>query len=67
MHEQYPVINEENKQILISGCAHNGILNILDRYREIYGMDPDKELLETICFDGFVLCRDSDRSYFGYC
>ena len=26
---------------LISGCAHNGILNILDRFRELYGCDPD--------------------------
>ncbi len=25
----------------LSGCAHNGILNILDRYRELYGSDPD--------------------------
>ena len=31
---------EQNKYILISGCAHNGILNILDSFREIYGTDP---------------------------
>ena len=40
-HEQYLVLKEEGKQILISGCAHNGILNILDKYREIYGQEPD--------------------------
>lgn len=40
-HEQYLVITEENRSVLISGCAHNGILNILDRYREIYKADPD--------------------------
>ncbi len=44
-HEQCVVIREKNaegeKTILISGCAHNGILNILDRYRSIYGDAPD--------------------------
>lgn len=41
-HEQYLVINYDNtKRALISGCAHNGILNITDRFREIYGKDPD--------------------------
>lgn len=27
-HEQYLMINENNKKILLSGCSHNGILNI---------------------------------------
>ena len=27
-HEQYLMINENNKRILISGCSHKGILNI---------------------------------------
>lgn len=40
-HEQCLVIEQEGKRILLSGCAHNGILNILDRYREIYGNEPD--------------------------
>ena len=40
-HEQYLVISHENKKILLSGCAHNGILNILDSYRDIIGGDPD--------------------------
>lgn len=40
-HEQYLVINTEGKKILVSGCAHNGILNILDAYREFYGENPD--------------------------
>ncbi len=40
-HEQCLVISAEGIKILLSGCAHNGILNILDRYREIYGDDPD--------------------------
>lgn len=40
-HEQCLAIEQEGKRILLSGCAHNGILNILDRYREIYGGMPD--------------------------
>ena len=40
-HEQCLVISSEGKHILISGCAHNGILNILDRYQEIYQDLPD--------------------------
>ena len=40
-HEQYLVISCEGKKILVSGCAHNGILNILDAYRSRYGGDPD--------------------------
>jgi len=40
-HEQYLVIRyESDKYALISGCAHNGILNILDRFREIYHTEP---------------------------
>lgn len=41
LHEQYLVAAENGRRVLISGCAHNGILNILDRYRDIYGTDPD--------------------------
>ena len=35
------VITQGNTHILLSGCAHNGILNILDRYRELFGEYPD--------------------------
>ena len=41
-HEQCLVITQqEGKRWLLSGCAHNGILNILDRYRALFGADPD--------------------------
>lgn len=39
-HEQCLVLCEDEKKVLISGCAHNGILNILDEYRNIYGNNP---------------------------
>lgn len=39
-HEQYLVISGKRGNILVSGCAHNGILNILEKYNEIYGESP---------------------------
>ncbi|MDE6387421.1 MAG: MBL fold metallo-hydrolase [Lachnospiraceae bacterium] len=39
-HEQCLVIRGD-KTLLVSGCAHNGILNILDRYEGLYGGVPD--------------------------
>lgn len=29
------------RKVLVSGCAHNGILNILDEYRRVVGGEPD--------------------------
>lgn len=40
-HEQYLVVEESGKKVLISGCAHKGIINILRTYRNLYGNDPD--------------------------
>ena len=40
-HEIYLVVTCGGKKILVGGCAHNGILNILDRFRELHGKDPD--------------------------
>ena len=41
LHEQCLVITQNGKRYLLSGCAHNGILNILDRFRGLFGTDPD--------------------------
>lgn len=40
-HEQYLVVSEGDKRVLFSGCAHNGILNILAHFHELYGSYPD--------------------------
>lgn len=40
-HEQSLVITLGGKRWLLSGCAHSGILNILERFREIFGCAPD--------------------------
>lgn len=34
-HEQYLIISESNYKTLFSGCAHNGIVNILNRAGDI--------------------------------
>ncbi len=40
-HEQCLVVEEEGIKVLFSGCAHNGILNILEKYRELYQSYPN--------------------------
>lgn len=54
IHEQCVVIKCDGKNILISGCAHNGILNILDRYREIHNDVPD------IVISGFHMVKKGE-------
>lgn len=41
VHEQYLVLEENGKRVLISGCAHNGILNIVEEYKKRYHSYPD--------------------------
>ena len=40
-HEQCLILTESGRRVLLSGCAHSGILNILERYREVFGGAPD--------------------------
>lgn len=51
-HEQFLVINENGKRMMISGCAHNGILNLIDRFYEQYGSYPDTVI------SGFHMMKD---------
>lgn len=55
-HEQYVVIEEAGKRVLISGCAHNGILNILDEFKKLYGCEPD------MVISGFHLMKKTGYS-----
>lgn len=54
VHEQCLVITQDERRVLMSGCAHNGILNILDRYFELFGSYP------SIVISGFHLTKKSD-------
>ena len=40
-HEQATVVCENGKRVLISGCAHSGILNILGTFTTLFGGMPD--------------------------
>jgi 7,8-dihydropterin-6-yl-methyl-4-(beta-D-ribofuranosyl)aminobenzene 5'-phosphate synthase len=40
-HEQNLVIEEDGKTLLITGCAHNGIVNIVKRFYTLKGRMPD--------------------------
>lgn len=55
-HEQSLVIAEGEKMVLMCGCAHNGILNILDAFDERYGRMPD------VVIGGFHLMRKSGET-----
>ena len=53
-HEQYLVVREGGRRVLLSGCAHNGILNILEKYEELYGEKP------THVISGFHMMKKKD-------
>ena len=40
-HEHFLVVKDKGLTVLMSGCAHNGILSILDAYKDKYGSLPD--------------------------
>ena len=40
-HEHFLVVKEKDLTVLLSGCAHNGILSIIDAYKEKYESLPD--------------------------
>lgn len=81
-HEQCLVIRQSSQTTLISGCAHNGILNILDRYQELFGDVPDKVIsgfhmmkktdytekeIENICNTAKELKKFKTQFYTGHC
>lgn len=53
-HEQCLVIRQDGKHILLSGCAHSGILSILDRYHELFHSYPD------VVISGFHMMKKTE-------
>ena len=51
IHEQYLVITDGDRRILLSGCAHNGMPSILDAFKDKYGTTPD------VVISGFHLMK----------
>ena len=56
-HEQYLVITQDNEKVLLSGCAHNGILNILETFFQIYKTNP------TSVISGFHMMKKDSYSH----
>lgn len=55
-HEQYLVIQEHGHHYLFGGCAHHGILNILESFRDLYHGNADA------VFSGFHMNQKSGYS-----
>lgn len=55
-HEQNLIIEEDGKSVLITGCAHNGITNIVDQFEILKGKRPD------YCMGGFHLTSRASGS-----
>ena len=81
-HEQCLVVHTCGNTVLLSGCAHNGILNILERYQELYPDIPDHvisgfhmmkktdytpEEIRTICDTAMELKKWKTKFYTGHC
>ncbi len=82
MHEQNLLINREGVTVLVTGCAHRGIINILEWVRKKYGIIPqnviggfhlrhvlDDEETEAEAIRGIAeyLCETGAKYYTGHC
>ena len=56
-HEQNLVIKSGDKRILVCGCAHAGVVNIVERAKEIFGEYP------TAVVGGFHLYEPTKKRY----
>ena len=55
-HEQCLVVKQDGQSILFSGCAHHGILNVMERYKELFGNVPG------VAVSGFHLMKKDGYS-----
>lgn len=53
-HEQCLALFSEGRRVLLSGCAHSGILNILERYESLFDAAPD------VVISGFHMMKQSE-------
>ncbi len=63
-HEQNLIINEEDKIVMISGCCHNGIINTLDRAKEL-SIEPTHIISGLHLYNPANKQSDSDDTIFG--
>lgn len=75
LHEQYLLIEENNKRILISGCSHKGILNIAAWFRpdvliggfHFMNFNPETKDSEFLLAAAEELLRYPTVYYTGHC
>ncbi len=82
LHEQNLLIHDGGRHILIAGCAHRGIMNIVEAGRELIGRMPDvviggfhldhhghqsSEDPETVAAIGRFLAGTGSKYYTGHC
>ena len=71
-HELYLLVQEDDRRILISGCSHRGIVNIMERFRpdvlvggfHLKDMEPGCEEIDRI---GRMLAVYDTVYYTGHC
>ncbi len=74
-HEQYLLIHEGDKKILISGCSHKGILNLVDWFRpdvliggfHFVKLDPQREGRKELEKAAEILKSYPTVYYTGHC
>ena len=54
LHEQVLVVRSEGKNLVFSGCAHNGVLNVMDTFLRKYQAEPD------VLVSGFHLMKKTE-------
>lgn len=81
VHEQNLIVEEDGTFLLVVGCAHNGIINILEHFQTLKGREPDyvvggfhlssrsgnSEKPETIEKLGKYLTKTKAKYYTGHC
>jgi 7,8-dihydropterin-6-yl-methyl-4-(beta-D-ribofuranosyl)aminobenzene 5'-phosphate synthase len=58
-HEQNLILKQNNNYTLIAGCAHNGIVNIIDKAEDIIGVEINKVISG---YHLFQLSLDKDET-----
>lgn len=75
LHEQYLLIKEKGKRVLISGCSHKGILNICEWFRpdvlvggfHLMKISTEGEGKEKLSAYADALCSYPTRYYTAHC
>ena len=75
LHEQYLLIEENKKRILISGCSHKGIINIANWFQpdiliggfHFMNLNPDTQDVERLRSSANTLLKHSTTYYTGHC